>query len=91
MMNNKLVVGILALSGASAVNLAGHETTSYKLEQLNREVGNVKYVQQPEKEVFHLDNILGDFYDQVGHVSNRGKIDYTVPTLRYPEPKPYSW
>jgi hypothetical protein len=47
MMNNKLVVGILALSGASAVNLAGHESTSLRLKQLNREVGNVKYVQQP--------------------------------------------
>jgi hypothetical protein len=41
--------------------------------------------------VFHLDNILGDFYNQVGQVSNRGKIDYTVPKLRYPDPKPYSY
>ena len=90
-MNNKLVVGILALSGASAVNLGGHETTSHILKNLNREVGNVKYVRKPEKEVFHLDNILGDFYDQFGHITNRGKIDYTVPKVRYQKPKPYSW
>ena len=90
MMNNKLVAGILTLSGASAVNLAGHEETNLTLRQLNREVGNVKYVRPHEKEVFHLDNILGDFYGQFGHVSNR-KIDYTVPKLRYPDPKPYSY
>jgi hypothetical protein len=41
--------------------------------------------------VFHLDNILGDFYNQVGQVSNRVKIDYTVPKLRYPDPKPFSY
>ena len=87
MMNNKLVVGILALSGASAVKIAGPETTTYTRDQFNRWAGNVKNVQQPEKETFHLDNILEDWYNQFEHLSNRGNIDYTVPKPRYPDPK----
>ena len=94
MLNNKLVMGVLAVTGVSAVNLEGIDTKdpelNLTLKQLNRKVGNVKYTRPHEKEVFHLDNILGDFYGQTGKAFNR-KIDYSVPKLRYPDPKPYSY
>jgi len=61
MLSNKLVIGVLALSGASAIALSDAET-DFKLRKMNRKIGNLKYVRPHEEEHFDIDDILGDFY-----------------------------
>ena len=93
MLRNPLILGVLA-QYVSAVEL-GRETsdlTDFTLSELNREVGNVKYVRPHEAEHFSLDGILGDFYGQVGTKLNRNrKVDYKIPKVRYEDPKPFSY
>ena len=89
MLHNKLVVGILAISGASGVALKDAET-DWTLRKLNKNVGNVKWQRPHEKEHFDLDSILGDFYGQAEDKFNR-KVDYTPTKVRYTDPNPYTY
>ena len=71
MLKKQLTVGLLALQGTSAVGLQGDKPTSnegleWKLRELNKNIGNLKYTRPHEAEVFDLGGILNDFYGQVG-------------------------
>ena len=93
MLRNPLILGVLAQS-VSAVELSREtsDLTDFTLSELNREVGNIKYVRPHEAEPFSLDGLLSDFYGQVGTKLNRNrKVDYEVPKVRYTDPKPFSY
>jgi len=73
-MFNKLILGVLAVQGTSAVAL-GDKTRAatshsakdieWTLKNLDEKVGDIKYVRPHDVEHFDLSDILGDFYDQV--------------------------
>ena len=72
-MYNKTIIGLLATQSVSAVALNDKKVgdlstagTDWTLKQLDREVGDLKWVRPHEQEVFDLGSILHDFYGQVG-------------------------
>lgn len=80
-MFNKVVIGLLATQSVSAVALndksaedLSHAGTDWKLKELNKKVGNLKWQRPHEAEVFDLSSILGDFYDQIS--MKYGNEDY---------------
>ena len=65
----QLALGVLALQSTSAVSLQredqplSYEGTEWKLRELNKNIGNLKYTRPHEAETFDIGNILSSFYN----------------------------
>ena len=61
---NKLIVGILAIEGASAVALT--KDTDWILRDLDEKFGTLTWQPEPDKEHFDINSILASFYERIG-------------------------